>query len=84
MHAEDWDDVKEYSIMRCTECNKFTWLQDDTEDFPEQGCRLCGAVLLFEITCKSIGITINGESYFDIDGELVHENEISIELFESL
>ena len=82
MSAEDWYDISEYNIMRC-DCNQFTWYQDDTEDVPE-ACPLCGNVLLCDITCRSIGLTVQGESYFEIDEELVHEGEISLEIFESL
>jgi ribosomal protein S27E len=83
MHSEDWDDVAEFAIIKCTACNEFVWYQDDTEQMPE-ACRVCGNVLIHETTCKIIGFTIGGESYFYIDDESVHEESISLEMFHSL
>ena len=84
MHQEDWEEVNDYfSIMKCTECKKFVWFQDDRYDYPD-ACLICGIVPMSEITCTSIGYAIAGESYFYIDEEIVHENDISLELFESL
>jgi hypothetical protein len=84
MHYQDWEDEYDYySIMKCTECQGFVWYQDDRENLPE-ACHTCGNVLIAETTCRTIGYAIGGESYFYIDSGTVHEEEISLEFFESL
>lgn len=84
MHYKDWEDEYDYySIMKCTECGNFVWYQDDREDLPE-ACLLCGNILICETTCRTIGYSISGESYFYVDSGTAHETEISSSLFDSL
>lgn len=85
VNKSEWEDIAEYTICKCRACNKWTWYQDELEDYPE-ACLICG-VIISEIGLQSfdkIGMTIQGESYFDVGGDLVHEASLDFETFKRL